>query len=61
MKSLKRIYLALRKREGWDYFARVGESVEMDDVIRMFREDTCKNEVELNGRILVVGPTCESW
>ena len=52
-----------------DFNARVGKSVEMDDVIGMFGEDTCNasgnrlisflNEVELvvcNGRSLVVEP-----
>ena len=52
-----------------DFNARVGKSVEMDDVIGMFGEDTCNasgnrlisflNEVELvvcKGRSLVVEP-----
>ena len=52
-----------------DFKARVGRSVEVDDVIGMFWEDTCNasgnrlisflNEVELvvcNGRKLVVEP-----
>ena len=68
-RSLKRMYLPLRKRDGWvslGYFnVRVGtcKSVEMDDVIGLFGEDTCNssgnrlisflNEMELavcNGR-----------
>ena len=42
MKSLKRMYLALgRVVLLGDFNARVGQSVEMDDVIGMFGEDTC--------------------
>ena len=57
-----------------DFNARVGRSVEVDDVIGMFGEDTCNdsgnrlisflNEVELvvcNGRKLVVEPVDKSW
>ena len=49
-----------------DFNARVGRSVELDDVIGMFGEDTCNasgnrlvsflNEVEMNGRKFMLEP-----
>ena len=66
------MWLPLDKRERWrccDFNARVGRSVEVDDMIGMFGEDACNasgnrlisflKEVELvvcNGRKLVVEP-----
>ena len=74
MGGLKKIYILSFREKGrvvllGDFNARVGRSVEVDDVIGMFGEDTCNasgnrlisflNEVELvvcNGRKLVVEP-----